>query len=269
MPKQNSNLVQSLERGLIALEMAVDGGVKPSDLAKALGVDRSTAYRLLYTLMVKGYLNQNPSTHEFVANPAKLFELNSKVHEQMDWLSIASRFLNMLRDNTGETANLGVLHDREIVYVGQQRAQETVIVNHSLGARRPLHCSALGKAIIAFLSPAEVDRLLPDDQLPARTLKTITDLQTLKLELNKVRQSGYAVDDEETIEGVRCIAAPILDHSGQVIAAIGISGPATRVTARTLPIIAATVVEVARQASTALGAPKNDGRESKVTMQSL
>jgi len=264
MPKQNPNLVQSLERGLIALEMAVDGGVKPSDLAKVLGVDRSTAYRLLYTLVVKGYLNQNPSTHEFVANPAKLFELNSKVHEQMDWLSVASRFLNVLRDKTGETANLGVLHDGEIVYVGQQRAQETVIVNHSLGARRPLHCSALGKAIIAFLSPAEVDRLLPRDKLPMRTPRTITDRETLKLDLDRVRESGYAIDDEETIEGVRCIAAPILDHSGQVIAAIGISGPATRVTAGTLPIIAAAVVEVARQTSTALGAPKSDGRESKV-----
>jgi DNA-binding IclR family transcriptional regulator len=234
--------------------MAVRGGVKPVDLAQVLGVDRSTAYRLLYTLKVKGYLDQDPTTHEFLPNPSKFFALSSEVAGPMNWSAIATSFLQVLRDRTRETANLGVLQEHEVVYVGQVQGQEALIVNHSLGTRRPLHCSALGKAILAFLPTAEAEWLIRQTQLTAKTPRTITDPQALRQHLRQVRRQGFAVDDEETFEGVRCIAAPILNHQGQVIASMGISGPSTRMTLERIATLAEIVVEAAGQTSAALGA---------------
>lgn len=253
MEKREPQVVQSLERGLVALEMAARGRVKPQVLAKALGVDRTTAYRLLYTLAVKGYLEQDPSTREFVANPSKFFAISSQIAGAMNWSAIAMRFLSVLRDRTGETANLGVLQDNEVVYIAQQQAQEAIIVNHHLGARRAVHCSALGKALVAFLPEPEVERLIARG-LPAHTPRTITDPEMFRLHLKMVRECGYAVDDEETFEGVRCVAAPAYDYRPHVIASIGISGPSNRVTLERIPMLAQIVLDVANQTSIALGA---------------
>lgn len=254
MKKRDPNLVQSLERGLTALEMAVRGGVKPLEVAEVLGVDRSTAYRLLYTLMVKGYLHQDASVREFIPNPSKFFALSSEVTGPMNWPVIVASFLRILRDRTGETANLGVLEGHDIVYIGQQPAHEALAVRLPLGTRRPLHCSALGKAILAFLTDPEINRLILESDLKPRTPRTITNPETLKLHLQTVRERGYAIDDEETFEGGRCIAAPIYDHRQQLVASMGISGPSTRLTWNKLTELASVVVEVTSQASAALGA---------------
>ena len=254
MTKKDPNLIQSLVRGLTALEMTVRGTIKPSQLAKKLDIDRSTAYRLLYTLMVKGYVTQNPATRDFVPNPSKFFALSSEVAGPMNWPVIAAGFLRLLRDQTGETANLGVLEGHEIVYVGQQAAHEALAVRVPLGTRRPLHCSALGKAFLAFLPDSEIDQLIQKGGLAPRTPRTIIEPQTLKRDFQLVRERGYAIDDEETFEGGRCIAAPIYDHRQQIIASIGISGPSTRLTLDKLPSLAKVVVELANETSLALGA---------------
>jgi DNA-binding IclR family transcriptional regulator len=254
--KRGQQLVQSLERGLIALEMAVEGGVRSVDVAEVLETDRSTAYRLLYTLMAKGYLLQKPSTHEFIPNPTKFFQLHNKVATLIDWTEVAAGFLNNLRDQSGETANLGVRQDSTVVYIAHKLGQSALTVNFALGTSRPLHCSALGKVFLAALSEAELDALLAKTKLVAHTANTITDPNLLKRHLHTVRNYGYAIDDEETFEGIRCIAAPIYDHKEQIIAAMGISGPATRVTRARLAELAQTVRAVAAQASAALGAPR-------------
>jgi DNA-binding IclR family transcriptional regulator len=254
MAKRDPNLIQSLERGLAALEMVVRGSVRPTDLAARLNIDRSTAYRLLYTLMVNGYLNQDPTRRDFVPNPSKFFALSSEVAGPMNWPVIAAGFLRVLRDRTGETANLGVQEGHEIVYIGQQPTHEALAVRLPLGTRRSLHGSALGKAILAFLPDTEIDRLIPESGLPAHTPNTITEPQRLKLHLQTVRRQGYAIDDEETFEGGRCLAAPIYDHRDQIIASMGISGPSTRLTLNKLPELASIVVDVASQTSEALGA---------------
>jgi DNA-binding IclR family transcriptional regulator len=252
--KRGQQLVQSLERGLIALEMAVEGGVRSVEVAEVLETDRSTAYRLLYTLVARGYLIQKPLTHEFIPNPTKFFQLHNKVAAMTDWTEIAAGFLSMLRDQSGETANLGVLQDSTVVYIAHKLGQAALTVNFALGTSRPLHCSALGKVFLASLSEVELGSLLAKTNLVANTANTITDPNVLKRHLHIVREHGYAVDDEETFEGVRCIAAPIYDHKEQIIAAMGISGPATRVTKAKLSELAQIVINVAAQASAALGA---------------
>jgi len=253
--KRGQQLVQSLERGLIALEMAVEGGVRSAEVAEVLDTDRSTAYRLLYTLMAKGYLIQKASTREFVPNPTKFFQLHSKVATMTDWTEVAAGFLSMLRDQSDETANLGVQQENRVVYIAHKLGQAALTVNFALGTSRPLHCSALGKVLLAAQTDAEIEQFVANSTLMANTPKTIVDPNILQHHLTTVRKCGYAVDDEETFEGIRCIAAPIYDHKGLMIAAMGISGPATRVSVARLPELAQIVMNVAAQASAALGAP--------------
>lgn len=253
--KRGQQLVQSLERGLTALEMAVEGGVRSTEVAEVLATDRSTAYRLLYTLMAKGYLIQNPITREFAPNPIKFLQLHSKVAALLDWTEVAAGFLSVLRDQSGETANLGVLQGNHIVYVAHKPGQAALSVNFALGMSRPLHCSALGKVLLAQQPVSEIEQLVAEYPFVANTAKTITDAYTFKQHLLTVQSCGYAIDDEETFEGVRCIAAPIFDHRKQAIAAVGISGPSTRVTIERLPRLTYLVINIAGQISAALGAP--------------
>jgi len=256
--KRGQQLVQSLERGLTALEMAIEGGVRSSEVAQVLETDRSTAYRLLYTLMAKGYLRQNPTTREFTPNPTKFFQLHSKVATLLDWTEVAASFLSVLRDQSGETANLGVRQENSVIYIAHKPGQAALSVNFALGTSRPLHCSALGKVLLSQQSATEIDQLVNQIHLAAHTAKTITEPHVLKQHLATVQSYGYAIDDEETVEGVRCIAAPIYDHRKQVIAAIGISGPSTRVNIERLPKLTYLVMNIADQISTALGAPSFD-----------
>ncbi len=257
-PKRGQQLVQSLERGLVALEMALEGSVRPVDVAEALGIDRSTAYRLLYTLTAKGYLLQDARTRAFTSNPTKFFQLYSKVATLLDWPDVAGEFLTRLRDQSGETANLGVRQANNVIYIAHKPGQAALSVNFALGTSRPLHCSALGKVLLAAQPDATTAQWLATAPLTAFTARTITEPDHLKRHLVTVRAAGYAVDDEETFAGVRCIAAPIHDHSRQVIAALGISGPATRITQEQLPDFAGIVMQAAAQLSADLGAPNPD-----------
>jgi IclR family acetate operon transcriptional repressor len=252
--KQDGLIIQSIERGIVGLEMAVRGGVRPTELAERLGVDRSTAYRILYTLVQNGYLLQDERSNKFVANPAKIFQLSSEVAESRNWVSIAMDRLKDLRDLTQHTANLAVKYDSEMVIIARELAVETPTVLQSLGARRPVHCSATGKATIAFLSQLEVERIVNETGLAPLTSHSITTEARLITELAQVRQQGYAVDDQETLLGVRCIAAPVFDYNGHPLAAIGISGPISTLTAENMADLATKVQRIARETSEALGA---------------
>jgi IclR family acetate operon transcriptional repressor len=234
--------------------MAVDGGVRPTELAERLGVDRSTAYRILHTLVQNGYLLQDERSNKFVANPAKIFQLSSAVAGSRNWVSVAMERLKDLRNLTQHTANLAVQYDSEMVIIARELAVETPTVLQSLGARRPVHCSATGKATIAFLPQLEVERIIRETGLAPLTSHTITSAERLMAELAQVRQQGYAVDDEETLLGVRCIAAPVLDYNGHPLAAIGISGPISTLTPGHITDLATKVQRIARETSEALGA---------------
>ena len=257
-PKRGQQLVQSLERGLVALEMALESSVRPADVAEALGIDRSTAYRLLNTLTAKGYLLQDERTREFTSNPTKFFQLYSRVATLLDWPDVAADFLTRLRDQSGETANLGVRQANNVIYIAHKPGQAALSVNFALGTSRPLHCSALGKALLAAQPDAATAEWIAATPLTAYTAQTITAPTLMRHHLGAVRADGYAVDDEETFAGVRCIAAPIYDHRRQVIAALGISGPSTRITQEQVPHFAQIVMRVAAQLSADLGAPNPD-----------
>jgi IclR family acetate operon transcriptional repressor len=155
----------------------------------------------------------------------------------------AKPYLHQLMERTGECAHLAIPAQGKALYIDQVESPATLRVNAQVGTMNPLHCTALGKALLAF-----GDLELPFD-LTSFTPRTITDPEMLRRHLNEVRQHGYAVDDEEFDIGVRCIAVPVFDFRGKAVGAIGISGPATRMTPERLPALAETVVETGKTLS--------------------
>jgi len=251
MPKEDLKIVQSLMRGLYGLEMAVErGGIKPADLAEKLEINRSSAYRLLFTLGEMGYLRQDKDTKKFVPNHAKYLTL---MRSTDSWIKVGFNYLKILCEETGETANLAILDNNSVLFIGQELTNETVLsVNTPAGTRKAIYACALGKAILAFLDDEARDKILNKVEMKKYTPNTITNRDMLLSMLKEIRAAKYAVDAEETSEGVRCIAAPIFDRNDKPFAAIGISGPVSRISMQQIPVLAEAVVRVANELSKAI-----------------
>jgi len=218
------------------------------EVAKLLGLPRSTVHRFLDTLCWLGFVDRDPVTHKYKLG-LKLFELGCAVTNQMGFGRLARMYLEELVAVTGETANLGVLAGGgEVIYVDKVDSPQVLRTGIHIGFKAPLHCTALGKAFLAFLPQPEVDAVL-GQHLSKRTSKSITDPEALRRELLTIRQQGFAVDDEELMTGIRCVAAPIFSRHGQVVAALSVSGPSTRLTLERLKELGPEVIERARRIS--------------------
>jgi DNA-binding IclR family transcriptional regulator len=227
--------VQSLDRALDLLEAlsrADELGV--SELAAQTGLVPSTAHRLLGTLVARGYAAQNPATGRYLAG-FKLLELTSGLQDRLARLRAAARpHLEAIQRKTGETTNLVVLEGRNAVYVDTVAGSRSVRLFIEVGQAIPAHTSGSGKALLAWRSPADIAALFDGAPLAASTPRTLTDLSALEEDLAAIRRRGYATDDEEHELGVACVATPILDGTGQPLAAISVTGPAPRMDADAL-----------------------------------
>lgn len=197
-----------------------------TELARRLGLAKSTVHRLAATLVGTGMLEQNPETEKYRLGLAT-FELGALVRRKMDVSTAAKACLMALREETGETVHLAIADATEIVYVNYLESQNAVRISSAIGLRKPIHCTAEGKAVLAFRVREDPD-CLQRLRLDRRTPRTITDPHALAKELGMVRAQGFAIDDEESEIGMRCIAAPIHDDSGHVTAAVGVAGPVQR-----------------------------------------
>jgi DNA-binding IclR family transcriptional regulator len=220
-------LLQSLSRGLDALTYmsAQAGPVRLTDVAEALGVDKSNASHLLKTLVASGYAVQDASrryrpTDRLASRARTEHTLEEIVAVKEAWRAT----LEALVAETGECAHLAVLVGPRVWYIDKVDSPLPLKVDHPIGALSPLHCTALGKAFLSF-GQAQ----LPDEQ-PAFTPRTLTTRRALVDEIVRTRDRGYSIDDEEFAPGIRCVARPIYDDAGAMIAAIGVSGPSVRVT---------------------------------------
>jgi DNA-binding IclR family transcriptional regulator len=155
--------------------------------------------------------------------------------------------------DVGETVHLALLDRAEVLYIERIEAQRSLTMGSKLGARNPIYCTALGKAILAYLPENEVDQILAASRMEARTRNTITNVLALKRELERIRDRGYAIDDEEIEDGVRCIAAPILNASNRAVAAVSVSGPSSRITPDRFQLIGKTMLKAAQELSTRIG----------------
>jgi IclR family transcriptional regulator, KDG regulon repressor len=195
-------------------------------------LNKNTVFRILYTLREHGYVHKENQTYEL---GAKLVDLGNVRFRRRDLLAVASPYLDDLRDQSGETVNLGVLDGGSIRYVDVRESPERFRLAERIGGSDFLHSTALGKAHLAYLPAEEVRRLVKAHGMPRQTERTITTINALKKELEIVRTNGYALDREESMPGAFCVAAPILNSSETPVAAISISGPTIRFNEENLP----------------------------------
>jgi len=220
-------------------------------LAKRLGVAKSTAHRLATTLVSEGLLEQDRATGKYRLGIA-LFRLGTLVRRRMNVSEEARPHLFSLREKTNETVHLAILDGADIMYVYFLESTQAIRMRSDLGGRKPAYCTAEGQAILAF-SPAEVVQSAIRRGLHARTPQTITDADKLLRALDTVRQKGCAIEDEESEIGVRCIAAPIRNDTGEVVAAVGVAGPVSRLSKKALTAFMPHVIATAEAISARLG----------------
>ncbi|OUB27345.1 hypothetical protein BK708_14165 [Bacillus thuringiensis serovar yunnanensis] len=197
-------------------------GMTLSEVTKKFSLNKSTTFRLLYTLELMGYVKKVGNLY---STTNKTEEKTNPFHSRSNWLSIPP--LYQLNSEIGETMNVGILHGTNIVITQVVDGTHSTRIHSEVGASSPAHLSALGKVIMAFLNEQERENLIKKLNLIQKTEHTFVDFHLLKEHLKVIRSQGYAIDDEEAESGLRCIAAPIM-YKGEVIAAIAVLGPSIR-----------------------------------------
>ncbi len=254
MAEGKGKIIQSIARAMNILEYlaAYKSGDGLSSISRGIGLSKSTTHSLVTTLEKLGYVQQDQASGKYALG-LKLFELGQVVHASMDLRSIAMPYLYSLAQRYQETVHLAVLSNGEVVYIDKVDSPRSIRIISYVGGRNPAHCTGVGKVLLAGLSEEEFDRIIRDKSLQRFTPNTITDPGKLKIHLAKVRQEGYATDEEEIETGLSCVAAPIKNHCGAVIAAISLSGPNSRVSSRNMGELTRDIVDAAQHISAQLG----------------
>ena len=247
--------IQAIERAVSILNAFSmdDPELGVTELADRLGLHKSTVHRFMVNLDAAGLVERNARTGRYRLG-LHVFELGALVMQQMNLWDEALPFLEGLVHDTGETGHLAVLDGGEAIYIERVEARRALRVPSAIGRGYPAHATNLGKVLLADLSRERVEAIIAERGLAAYTPQTITDPAELEADLELIRRRGYAVDNEEYDEGLRCIGAPVRDHSGHVVAALGIGGPVTRITPERVEELGDLVMTAARGLSRRLGA---------------
>jgi DNA-binding IclR family transcriptional regulator len=254
------NGVQSLSRAFAILEEIARNrdGIGLAELSRQVGLHSSTTFHLVKTMVLLGYVRQIKDSKRYrIGRP--LFALAAAALDELEMTSLATPVLEDLSCETGESAHFAVRMGDAVVMLARTRGPGAFQLSGRVGAVRPAHCTALGKVILAALLPEQFERFLARAELKAYTPKSITDADQLRREVAQARRAGMAFDDGEFDLEVRCVALPVRDFSGQVIGAIGMSGPVWRLSHQALHSRARRVRAAADRLSAAFG-----HRESKV-----
>ena len=252
--------IATLERGLSVLSLFSDDSseLTLTEISRSAELNMTTSLRIASTLESAGYLRRDPETKRYRPS-LKVLQLGFAALRTMDIRQAARPHLERLSRETGETVSHAVLDGFEIVYVDRVRNRSIVGVVLGLGSRLPAHCTSMGKAILAFLPDDQLRTRLNGAQLDSCTASTISDIETLKADLAKVRRQGYAVNNQELAIGLRAVAAPIRGEQGSVLAAINISGSTETISrSRLRQELAPLLVETASEISQTLGYMEDD-----------
>ena len=207
--------------------------MRAQELAKELSLNRSTVHRMLHTLEVLGYVGKHADGYYRLT--FHLFEIGNSVLHSHNLIDPAHRNLIQLSEATGYTVNHAVLYQEETLYIDKASPPSYLHIDRAVGETEPLHCTSLGKILLAFQSREERGRILDSIQLDRFTPNTITDRRRLEDELDRVRGQEFAVDDQELTMELRCVAAPVRTPDGTLVSAVSISGPADRLLAESIP----------------------------------
>lgn len=253
--RQRGGGVQSLGRAFSILEEVARHreGIGLAELSKLVGLHNSTTFHLAKTLVSLGYLRQEKDNKRYrVGRP--LFALAASALDEIEMVNVATPVLEDLSRETSESSHFAVRMGDAVVVIARTSGPGAFQLTDRVGVVRPAHCTALGKIILASLRPEQLKRFIARAELKPSTPKSITDVDVLVHEIAEVQRTGIAFDDGEFNAEVRCVAVPVTDFTGQVIGALGISGPIWRLSNQALHASAQVVLAAANRLSAEFGA---------------
>jgi IclR family transcriptional regulator, KDG regulon repressor len=236
------------------------GQVGISELSQRLGMSKTTVHRVIQTLKALGYVTQEIETERYRLT-IRLFELGAKALESVDLVREADIEMRRIGQMTREAVHLGAFDDDAIIYIHKIDADYGLRMQSRIGRRNPLHSTAIGKVLLAWMDPAEAGEVLSHVEFRKSTQKTLTCAQAVQSILPRVREQGFGEDNEEQEEGLQCIAVPVFDRFGRVIAGLSISFPTMRCGADTKQHYVALLKEAGLAISTRLGYREAIARE--------
>ncbi len=246
--------MKSLHKTLDIIEAVAErGAVGVRELSSITGFPSTTIHRIASTLVKRQYLDQNPITKTYSLS-LRFLELGTRVEEQFDISAIAGPYLQRLRTETEESANLAILDGDEVVYVQQANSEKSMLkIFTRLGARVPVYATGVGKMFMSQWKEAELESYLQRVDRRAYTPNTLVNRAAIMAELARISNTGFAVDNEEMETGVRCVAALVFDYTGKPVAAVSISGAALRITPERIEYFGERVKQCAEAISSKLG----------------
>jgi IclR family acetate operon transcriptional repressor len=252
-PSPEQTTIQALDRAVMILKVLADReGMSLTELAEASDQSPATVYRVLSTFEAHGIVEVQPATQLwFVGQEA--FRIGSAFLGRTSLVEQARGVMHALMAETGETANLAIADGGQVVFISQVETHEPIRAFFRPGTRGPIHASGIGKALLAYHAGEAVERIVREQGLAAFTERTITDRAALEAELAAIRARGWAVDDGERTEGMRCIAAPIFNEFREAIAGVSVSGPTVRMERTGGETLGARVREAADRITRAIG----------------
>jgi len=229
MKNSNPYKIKVLEKIIKILDLFDEKGkeLTPTEIRESLGLNKSTVFRILNILVEASFLERDSVTSKYRLG-FKLYYLGSLVEGRSEIKNLAHPFLEELKEKCDETVHLVVLDHGEAFYLDKLEGKKAIRVVSNVGWRLPVHCTGVGKVLLASLPEETVRNIIQEKSLKRFTNNTITDLETLKIELARIRKQGYAIDNEEIEVGLKCVAAPLKYSAGETIAAISVSGPKER-----------------------------------------
>ncbi len=247
--------VKSLLKALRVLECLAEeepASQTLTQLSRRLHLHVSTVHRLLVNLLRQGFVEHEATSGGYQLG-FRVLRMGLRVLDRLDFRRIALPLLRDLNERTKETVHLAILQEGRAISIEKFDSPQPVSLDARLGGVMPLHCTGVGKALLAYQTEEMLHRLSKSPGLERYTANTITSHLQLKKELARVREEGYSVDNEEAVEGLRCVAAPLFDHAGRVVGAFSVAGPAMRIPLSRIPELARLVRETSRQISLRLG----------------
>jgi len=246
--------VKSLVKALNILEVLADEDVPYTltQLSRRLHLHVSTVHRLLVNLVRHGFVEEDTVSGGYQLS-YRVLRMGLRVLDRLDFRRAASPLLRDLNLRTKETVHLAILQETRAISIEKFDSPQAVGLDARLGRVMPLHCTGVGKTLLAYQGEDFLNQMAQSPGLTRMTAHTITGLPQLRRELERIREQGYALDQEEAVDGLRCVAGPVLTHTGQIVAAFSVTGLATRLTPARLPEIAQLVRETSEQISYRLG----------------
>jgi len=246
---------QSLRKALQILEgmTKIPTPARLQDIAKSLKIPQSTLLRFLNTFIDFGYMNQDQESSCYYLT-LKLAELGSRVRDNFPFQNSLAKYVRLVAREFNESASLCIEHNMQMVYiVTQDNPSRMLQTLHRIGRIAPMHATGVGKLHLLNYSDPQLSDLMKKYGLPKFTANTITSIESLKEEITLIREQGYAIDNEECEEGVRCIAVPIRNYMGEVIAGISLSAPVTRLDKNRTDEIIQYLIKISAEASKEMG----------------